>query len=93
MAIDTAEKRKSISWIVTVSPGVTPNASADVEWRQEAGYSYPVTLDVPVPPAFTANMAFGLVKMDDVGRHLLATDVGRYITYSQATRKNVIKGG
>ncbi len=81
MAIDTAEKRKSISWVVIVSPGVTPNASADIEWRYEVGYSYPIA---DVPPAFTANMAFGFVKTDDVGR---------YIMDSQATRKNVIKGG
>lgn len=41
MAIDTAEKRKSISGIVIpLIPGVTPNAGKDAEWRQEAGWSY-----------------------------------------------------
>ena len=42
MAIDTAEKRKSISGVggVPLMPGVTPNSSQDAEWRQEAGWSY-----------------------------------------------------
>lgn len=41
--IDTAEKRKAISGIhlYAAGPGVTPNALADQEWRQESGYSYP----------------------------------------------------
>ena len=42
MAIDTAEKRKSISGIpfFLVGPGVTNLAVEDQEWRQEVGYSY-----------------------------------------------------
>jgi hypothetical protein len=40
MAIDTAEKRKSISGIPFLLPGVTPNSSKDQEWRQEVAYSY-----------------------------------------------------
>lgn len=43
MAIDTAEKRKSAAGVIGVlgmGPGVTPNASQDLEWRQEAGYGY-----------------------------------------------------
>lgn len=40
MAIDSAEKRLSISGIPIFLPGVTPNASQDQEWRQEAGWSY-----------------------------------------------------
>lgn len=41
MAIDSAEKRRSISGIIIpMLPGVTPNASKDAEWRQEAGWSY-----------------------------------------------------
>lgn len=41
MAIDSAEKRKSISGINLVDgPGVTPNSAQDQEWRQESGYSY-----------------------------------------------------
>ena len=41
MAIDNAEKRKSISGIVLpLIPGVTPNAGQDAEWRQQTGWSY-----------------------------------------------------
>ena len=40
MAIDSAEKRKSISGINYFGPGVTPNSGQDQEWRQESGYSY-----------------------------------------------------
>lgn len=41
MAIDNAEKRKALSGIqVTLSPGVTPNASTDQEWRQQSGWGY-----------------------------------------------------
>lgn len=41
MAIDTAEKRASISGIHFISgPGVTPNSAQDQEWRQESGYGY-----------------------------------------------------
>ena len=41
MAIDNAEKRKSISGIMpTLIPGVTPNVGKDGEWRQESGWSY-----------------------------------------------------
>ncbi len=49
MAIDTAEKRKSISGINLVDgPGVTPNSGKDQEWRQESGYSYSgIAADTP----------------------------------------------
>ena len=42
MAIDNAEKRKSISGIhqYASGPGVTNLAAEDQEWRQEVGYSY-----------------------------------------------------
>ncbi len=40
MAIDNAEKRRSISGIGWLMPGVTPNSAKDQEWRQEAGWSY-----------------------------------------------------
>lgn len=68
MAIDTAEKRKSISFVVIVSPGVTSNVSKDVEWRQEAGYSYPV--DLASPPALDIDLARYIIKIDDVGYNL-----------------------
>lgn len=42
MAIDTAEKRRSVAGIpgVPFGPNVTPNASKDVEWRQQVAWSY-----------------------------------------------------
>lgn len=42
MAIDTAEKRRSISGVgyVGLMPGVLPNASKDAEWRRQAGWCY-----------------------------------------------------
>ena len=40
MAIDSREKRQSISGIPVLIPGVTPNAAKDQEWRQEVARSY-----------------------------------------------------
>lgn len=41
MAIDTAEKRRSVAGINRLwGPGVTPNAAKDAEWRQQAGFGY-----------------------------------------------------
>ena len=42
MAIDTAEKRKSVSGIgmYFTAPGITPNSKQDQEWRQQGGWSY-----------------------------------------------------
>lgn len=42
MAIDDAEKRRSASGVpfLPLGPGVTPNAAPDVDWRQQAGWSY-----------------------------------------------------
>ena len=51
MAINNAEKRRSISGIGWLIPGVTPNSSKDWEWRQEAGWNYsgiPATVSVIV---------------------------------------------
>lgn len=39
MAIDNAEKRRSVAGI-SVGFGITPNASKDLEWRQQVGWSY-----------------------------------------------------
>lgn len=55
MAIDTAEKRRSASGVpfLPLGPGVTPNAAADLEWRQQAGWGYSgilVTEPVAEPP-------------------------------------------
>jgi hypothetical protein len=42
VAIDTAEKRRAAAGIpfLPLGVGVTPNALADQEWRQQAGWSY-----------------------------------------------------
>ena len=40
MALDSAEKRKSVSGVALGIPGVTPNSGQDQEWRQEAGWGY-----------------------------------------------------
>ena len=41
MAIDTAEKRRTIGGLVMpLGPNVTPNAAEDSEWRAESGWSY-----------------------------------------------------
>ena len=52
MAIDTAEKRKSISGIhlYASGPGVTSNAAKDSEWRTQAGYGYPIVAAVTFIP-------------------------------------------
>lgn len=57
MAIDSAEKRRAISGIHSpaAGPGVTPNASKDQEWRQEAGYGYPGILAGSPPVATSGN--------------------------------------
>lgn len=60
MPIDTAEKRKSISGITYGIPGVTPNALADAEWRQEAGYSYS-----GIPAAITT--LIDLIRLTEIG--------------------------
>ena len=43
MAIDTREKRQAVASISFYWAGVnvTPNATLDVEWRQEVGWGYP----------------------------------------------------
>ncbi len=51
MAIDNAEKRKSISGIGLqpwVAPGVTPNVAKDSQWRSQVAWSYSGI--VPDPP-------------------------------------------
>lgn len=55
MAIDDAEKRRSISGImVPLVPGVTPNVAKDSQWRQQAGWSYSgISVPPPGGAAFT----------------------------------------
>ena len=53
MAIDTAEKRKSISGIPLLIPGVTSNLSKDAEWRAQSGWSYSGLIAVSPTPIVT----------------------------------------
>ncbi len=55
--IDTAEKRRSISGIFRLLPGVTPNASPGQAWRQESGWSYSGIL-AGLPAALTPRVCF-----------------------------------
>ena len=43
MAIDNREKRQAVAALphVIFAVNVTPNASQDIEWRQEAAWGYP----------------------------------------------------
>jgi len=58
MAIDTAERRRSAAGVafLPLTPGVTPNAAKDQEWRQQAGWSYSGILagnnDIPTDTTF-----------------------------------------
>lgn len=42
MSIDTSERRRSASQLITglFGPGVTPNATQDIEWRHQSGWGY-----------------------------------------------------
>lgn len=40
MPIDSAEKRRTISGIPFLGPGVTPNSAKDAEWRRESAWTY-----------------------------------------------------
>lgn len=76
MAIDTAEKRKSLVGLQYWSgPGVTPNASPDQEWRQEAGYSYSGILAGGAPVVPEPGLVFvEHERRADIGHH----DDGRW---------------
>jgi len=49
MAIDSAEKRRSVSGIpFPIGPGVTPDASKDAGWRFQSGWGYSgIAVDAP----------------------------------------------
>lgn len=70
MAIDTAEKRRSISGIpfIPLWPGVTPNASKDGEWRQQVGWGYSgITTSEPAPvPAIEIDLRCSYGKIVDL---------------------------
>ena len=63
MAIDTAEKRKSVSGVgfPPLIPGVTSNASQDQEWRQESAWSYSGIL-AGAPPAVVPGGQFHIIR-------------------------------
>jgi hypothetical protein len=88
MAIDTAEKRRSLSFVVVVSPGVTPNSSKDAEWRREVGYGYPFG-DSEVPPAFDVDHEGATIKMEDLGLHLIQTDLAWKVASSAVDQFNL----
>lgn len=75
MAIDTREKRQSVAWLVTGlgAPSVTPNASKDQEWRQQAGWGYSgIAVDEPEDVIYVTASALTLshtAPAIDVLRH------------------------
>jgi hypothetical protein len=45
MAIDTAEKRRSVSGMYQfLSPSVTPSSAKGLSWRRESAWAYPFTV-------------------------------------------------
>lgn len=68
MAIDSAEKRKSLSGIQHfLIPGVTNNAALDGEWRQEAGWGYPGIL-VSAPVVASSSISVYVGFLSDLGK-------------------------
>jgi hypothetical protein len=68
MAIDSAEKRRSIAHIARrwSGAGVTPNASQDAEWRQEAGRGYPGIAASGTPAPADAVQQPGMILLLDM---------------------------
>jgi hypothetical protein len=60
MAIDNAEKRRSVAGI-TVGWGITPNASKDDQWRQQVAWNYS-GIDSATPSA-DANVIVGRMSI------------------------------
>lgn len=60
MAIDTAEKRKSVAamWHTQI-PGVTTNAAKNQEWRQKSGWGYSGILASNAAPASASGVIGG----------------------------------
>lgn len=50
--IDTAEKRRAAAGVpyLPLTPGVTPDATPGIEWRQQAAWSYSGAAGPPPPP-------------------------------------------
>jgi hypothetical protein len=87
LAIDTAEKRRSISGIPLLSPGVTPNASKDAEWRRESAWGYYLVTVIPVytiteePLDLAASP--GLVSLDSPMDTVMVNYIAMYILTDQ----------
>lgn len=57
MAVDTAEKRRSVGGLPFLIPGVTPNSAQDQEWRQESGWGYSgILVGVPSAVSITSDI-------------------------------------
>jgi len=54
MAIDTALKRRSISGIPFLLPGVTPDATPGEEWRASVAWGY---YEISIPGVFSGETA------------------------------------
>ena len=77
MAIDTAEKRRSVSTIslYAAGPGLTPNSSKDIEWRQQSGWGYSGI------PANNSNATINVVffsRDNNIGFHDRSVNVQYY---------------
>lgn len=62
MPIDTAAKRRSAADVgfLPLTPGVTPNATKPLAWRQSVAWGYlgVPTGNTPIPPPATNRTAF-----------------------------------
>ncbi len=72
MAIDSAEKRKSIVGLFFLfGASVTPNSSKDAEWRQEVGYSYP-----GIAAGAAAAIVGGISRISGIRSHIGISKTG-----------------
>lgn len=65
-----------------ISPGVTPNAAKDQEWRQEAGHGYPGILAAGVSEPLRTTIVGAAVGRSCEGGAIRRTIVGRAISRS-----------
>ena len=83
MALDTAEKRKSISGIGLIIPGVTPNSSKDAEWRQQSAWSYSgiaiaAVVVIEIKPRAISEV--GHRFSSEVGHKQISEEGGKFVT-------------
>ena len=94
MAIDTAERRRAAGALrgrILRGPGVTPNVDKDVEWRSEAGWSYPGILagSTVVPGALNESLRAYLNNLYGITQEDVTPLVDRYIDADSITDKNI----